>query len=42
VVGEPIEVAPDADEAVIESARRQLEEALGGLRLRAAALALAP
>jgi lysophospholipid acyltransferase (LPLAT)-like uncharacterized protein len=42
VVGEPIEVAPDADEAVIEAARRQLEEALSALRLRASALALAP
>ena len=38
VVGEPIEVAADADEAGIELRRQELEHALNALRDRAAAL----
>ena len=38
VLGEPIEVPPDADEAGIELARLMLQERLGGLERRASAL----
>ena len=38
VIGEPIEVSPDADAAAIERARLLLQERLGPLALRASAL----
>jgi hypothetical protein len=37
-IGEPFDVAPDADETALEAARRSLEARLAGLETRALAL----